>query len=187
VASSGPNGPSTSADNGGGVALGNAGAATASDGDFVTFGPSGSASATNYLKVTGFGFSIPVGATIDGIVVEWEKACETNVGGWTAKDSAVRIVKGGAIGSTDKSIAGIWPSVTPAFISHGGSSDLWGETWAYSDINDSTFGAVRGDGASVRDGVIDYCRITVYYTEAATFLAPRIAVPRIAVRRASTY
>lgn len=183
MASQGPNSPTTSEDNGGAEPLGNATAATSENGSSVTFGPSGSAAASNYLKTTGFGFSIPTGATVDGILVEWKKACGTLDAGWTAKDSAVRIVKGDVIGSTDKSVSGNWPSATLAYVSHGGASDLWGETWSISDINASDFGAaisaVRGDGASVRQGIIDHCRITVYYTVAAGGMVHRRKTRRV--------
>jgi hypothetical protein len=125
---------------------------------------SGSGGDTQYLKATNFGFSIPSGATIDGIVVEWEK--RQGIISGTARDLAVRIVKGGAIGSTDKSVGGNWPGAD-AYVSYGSSSDLWGETWSDSDINGSTFGcAIRADVASgFLNPAVDHVRITVHYTE----------------------
>ena len=122
---------------------------------------------SHYLKATNFGFAIPAGATIDGIVVEWEVAKTT---GGTV-DNAARIVKGGTIGSTDKSSVTAWTG-TDTYLSHGGVSDLWGETWTADDINATTFGsalsAVNADPSFVDNPTIDHVRITVYYTEAAT-------------------
>src|SRR3989344_5212889 len=54
-------------------------------------------------------------------------------------DHRVRIIKGGAIGSTDKASGTAWPG-SLAYTTYGGASDLWGETWTASDINASTFG-----------------------------------------------
>jgi len=64
-----------------------------------------------------------------------------STGGSEINDYAVRIVKDGSIGSTDKSISGNW-STTNSYASYGSSSDLWGETWSPADINGSTFGFV---------------------------------------------
>lgn len=117
---------------------------------------------TYYLTATNFGFSIPSGATIDGIIVEWEGHFQYSSG----SDSRVRIIKGGTIGATDKASGTNWPT-SDAYRSYGGISDLWGESWTYSDINASTFGAtisvIAGSGGTFS---MDHVRITVYYTEA---------------------
>lgn len=122
-----------------------------------------SSTLTHYLKATNFGFAIPVGATINGIEVQIEK--KSTLG--TITDSSVKIVKAdGSIGSTNKALGTTWPTSDTTF-SYGGSQDLWGETWAYTDINDSDFGVVlsvslpMGETASV-----DYVKIIVNYTTA---------------------
>ena len=57
-------------------------------------------------------------------------------------EEAIKIVKSnGTIGSSNKSTGARLP-LTEQYISYGGSSDLWGETWSYTDINDSDFGVV---------------------------------------------
>jgi len=59
------------------------------------------------------------------------------------KEMYIRIVKGGSIGSTEKSTNAILTTSYPGiYVAYGGSTDLWGETWAASDINSSTFGVV---------------------------------------------
>jgi hypothetical protein len=125
--------------------------------------------ATNYIKATNFGFSIPDGATIDGIVVEWEKLLDSSSSN-ALIDHAVRIVKGGTIGSTDMSSGAAWPT-SYTFVGHGSSSDLWGETWSAADINSSGFGAAlsvrENNGNDLIAAKVDYVRITVHYTEAA--------------------
>jgi hypothetical protein len=122
---------------------------------------------SHYLKGTNFAFSIPSGATIDGIVVEWKRFCSVGRGTNTAADNAIRIVKGGTIGATDKSNGSNWPA-TNGYQSYGSSSDLWGETWSDTDINSSTFGAALSAKATsaLATASVDFCRITVYYTAA---------------------
>jgi len=118
-----------------------------------------------YLKATNFGFNIS-SSTIDGILVEVREigqfGCEE-----TIYENAIRIVKGGNIGSTDKSTTTPWPT-SYTYVSYGGSTDKWGETWAYTDINLSTFGFA----ISVKDEVgyecrayLDHIRITVFFSE----------------------
>ena len=117
---------------------------------------------SHYLKATNFGFAIPAGATIDGIVVEWRKS---KLLGGTVIDARVRIVKGGAVGSTDKASGDQWlDSLT--YASYGSSSDLWGETWTITDINASDFGAVLAANGDTGGGTgyVEHMRITVYYT-----------------------
>jgi len=58
----------------------------------------------NYLKATNFGFAIPADATINGILVEFEKDQDGPMN--ALSDNAVRIVKGGVIGSTDRKLVG---------------------------------------------------------------------------------
>lgn len=133
----------------------------------------GAGSPSNYLKaVNANGASVvPAGATIDGIVVEVERS---NANLANVLDNAVRIVKGGTIGSTDKSSLSAWPiSSADAYATYGGASDLWGETWSDTDINSATFGfaisAKRGAGKGpAQTAQIDHIRVTVYYTAAGS-------------------
>jgi hypothetical protein len=128
----------------------------------------GANATTYYLKSTNFGFSIPAGSMIDGILVEVAKSKYAG----SVVDNRVRIVKGGIIGLTDKSDATIWPdSASPAYndyFSYGSSSDLWGETWTYTDINSSDFGFAISAVVGPAQPYIDHIRITVTYTLASS-------------------
>ncbi len=119
---------------------------------------------THYLKATGFGFSIPAGATINGIQVDVER--QESGSSTRVNDNSVRLVKGGTISGDDKSTGAGWPS-SDAYITYGGPSDTWGLSWNYSDINSADFGVVISaihDGSShSRTAYIDHIRITVYY------------------------
>lgn len=130
-----------------------------------------------YLVVTQFGFSVPSGATINGIVVEIERS--ENSPNANAVDVIIAIVKGGTIGSTNKASATEWPT-TDTYATYGGSTDLWGETWTSTDINATNFGVaisskhnrVSPKGSGIAQ--IDHVRITVYYTESAGGGSPSI-------------
>lgn len=121
---------------------------------------------SHYLIVSNFGFTIPTGATINGIVAQVELHGDgTNV--TYLHDYAVRIVKGGAIGATDNSSTGINYPSTDAYWTYGANNNLWGETWTAEQINASNFGlayaTVNGSGFS-HTVYVDHIRITVYYT-----------------------
>lgn len=138
---------------------------------------------THYLKATNFGFAIPAGATINGIQFGFEKYQHVGTGSptGTVVDAAVRAVKGGVIGSTDRKdgttqwhvVFGV--SFTDAPTYHGSSSDLWGTTWLASDINSSTFGCAisalitkTGGKASKKvNAAIDVIVAQITYTPAA--------------------
>ena len=167
MASSGPNYAGTAAnDTGRGTVAWSSPINGAANDGSTTFAQSFSSPGltSNYLKVTNFGFSIPGGSTIDGIVVEWEGKADDFGGGSSGTDTAVRIVKGGVIGSTDKASNTVYPT-SLTFKTYGGVSDLWGESWTPADINDSEFGSAISFGSAFYiSAYIDTCRITVYYT-----------------------
>lgn len=125
--------------------------------------------ASKYLKVTNFAFTIPSAAVIKGVVVDAErKVSKDESDGFSpVKDAAVRLVKGGIIGSTDRSAATSYPK-SDAYESHGDQSDLWGLVLTPADVNASNFGAAfaakkyGADGGNVTVSV-DHIRITVYY------------------------
>ena len=76
----------------------------------------------------------------------------------------VKIVKSdGSIGSTNKVTSGYIPS-SDTYVSYGGSSDLWSETWSVSDINDADFGVAISYKCQLYDGP-EY----TYYLKATNF------------------
>jgi MSHA biogenesis protein MshQ len=124
-------------------------------------------STTNFLQCVNYGFAIPTGSTIDGITVNAErKSTSTLQGG--SQDAAMRIVKAGVIGATDRSTATIY--TTADFIeAHGGAADLWGEVWTAADINDPNFGAAfaatkANPAGAAHNITVDHMPITVTYT-----------------------
>lgn len=124
----------------------------------------------HYLKATNFGFSIPEGATVDGIVVATERH---RTGSDIIFDYQVKLVKADAsLGLENKadtltSWTGDFTDVTKTY---GSSSDTWSESWTAADINDADFGVVLsaeliGTNDTTTTARVDHISITVYYTE----------------------
>ncbi|MGA2418146.1 MAG: hypothetical protein ABSF55_02825, partial [Candidatus Staskawiczbacteria bacterium] len=136
---------------------------------------------THYLKATNFGFSIPTGATINGIEVKVERDTTST----SVKDNGVYLVKNTGLTGTDHSITsssasgftscsspatgtGCWLQNTETIVTYGSSTDLWGTTWTPSDINNTAtgivFSASRTAGSNSRTISVDNINIKVYYT-----------------------
>ncbi|MDO8743221.1 MAG: hypothetical protein Q7J30_01510 [Candidatus Azambacteria bacterium] len=160
--------PGTMADDAtkGTVAWTNPNNAKASDNAYATV--TLNAQTSHYLKATNFGFSIPTGSIIDGIVVESEVRANVGTGQYGILDY-IRIVKGGTIGSVNKT-SEVYDY--DSYESTGSSVDQWGETWTAEDINGSGFGmAISNDSGGSYVTYLDHIRITVYYSDAASYAA----------------
>lgn len=126
---------------------------------------------TRCFETAGYGFTIPLTATIDGIVVEVEKKAS---GGSMVQDNGVKLVKAGTTVGLSQATTANWPS-TDTHFTYGSATDLWGTTWLPEDINDSGFGLAIasisytcfGNGSPVISS-IDHVSITVYFTDIAT-------------------
>jgi hypothetical protein len=186
MATSGPNFPSTVVDDAtvGTLAWTNPANAEVDDGVFATRSLS-SISTSHYLKATGFGFSIPSGATINGILAEVKVKGADGL----SRDNSIRLVQGGVISGTDLS-AGVSVTTTLAYRSFGGPSNLWGLSWTNTDINSSTFGfcygAARGSAESASTMSVDAMRLTITYTTTGGVVATQTSVLQ-AVQRAAVY
>jgi hypothetical protein len=194
--------PSTTADDAtvGTVAWTNPTNAEVSDGVFAT--NAGNNSTGHYVKANNFGFSIPAGATINGILVGVLRKGTSSQGG--VADSTIKLLKGGTYGGNNyaqttyvawqpiiaNSSTARW-STTVGTAFYGGCNDLWGQTWASSDINSSTFGVgvspSHGSGKGSDTGSVDYISIQVFYTPAATGSLPAPVMMMQAVKRASEW
>ena len=111
---------------------------------------------TGRLLATGFGFSIPSDATIEGVVVQVEGYGQVT-GNWYAQlyhaGTAIGTAKSASFGASE------------AVATLGSSTDTWGATLSPSTVNDSSFGvAVRAVfSSSSREAYIDHITMTVYY------------------------
>jgi len=155
--------------------------AKASDNKYATVSPTPLSGFSHYLKATNFGFSIPSGATINGIKVEIERHANYNTGSLWVKDWKVYLLKNGnVVGDNKADTSTNWPT-SDAYKSYGGSSDLWGTSWTASDINNANFGVVLA--VQMASGVVppptayvDHIRITVYYTPGGDTTPPSITI-----------
>lgn len=132
---------------------------------------------SDWLEASTFGFTIPTGATINGIIVEVERY---QLGGsGVIEDLNVFIAKGGTEVGSQHAIAGQWPS-TDTYQTYGNSTDLWGTTWTAAEVNASNFGVrltvQETGGTDANAGTVDHIRITVYYTAAASGMGKRVFV-----------
>lgn len=143
--------------------------AKASDDIYSITSTTGSQAYSNLLKATGFNFSVPDGAKINGIKVEIERIGSLLA---TVYDNIVSIVKSdGTVGSVNLASATRWdnaifgPNQSNTYYAYGGPSSLWGENWTPADINSSNFGAVLSirQDATYSTAAVDHIRITVYY------------------------
>jgi hypothetical protein len=122
---------------------------------------------TNYLKASGFGFTIPPGAVICGVKVELEKsATGINILAWV-RDNSVRLVKAGNIVGSNNALPGNWTS-TETYSTYGAITDDWGTSWTPDEINDPDFGIVfsariTGLITLLPSARVDHVSITVYY------------------------
>ena len=129
-----------------------------------------------WLVVKNFGFSIPSGATINGVVVEVE--CNANA------DNLVEgyLVKNGTIQSQGTNEMSNMPShitSSDAYVSapdEGLPPTLWGIALTSSDVNNSGFGVaffIQG-GISQLTFNVDHVRMTVDYTASSILSSQRV-------------
>jgi len=136
---------------------------------------------TNTLNARGFGFSIPAGATIDGVVVNIGKFEDVyDPTKYVTTDVTVKLFNGTAQVGSNKASATAWPDYATytasapsytTYTTYGGSTDDWGASLTDSQVNSADFGVDLV--ASVTDtdtGVtnftanVDFVEITIYYT-----------------------
>jgi hypothetical protein len=130
---------------------------------------------SNKMRCTGYGFAIPAGATINGIIVTLNRHAKKDN---KITDLTVYLVKAGVTGTTDRSTTTFWPK-NPASEFHGGAWDLWGDTWTAADINAANFGAeVAAQEPDPKDkkedAHLNAVTITVVYNEILSLVCGNI-------------
>lgn len=149
------------------------------NGTFATVSP---VSASHYLVASNFGFSIPAGNSIVGILVEVNVKASAI---FAMADNSVQLMKASSRTGSDKA-GGTNIDTTLAYVSYGGAADLWGTTWTVSDINNSGFGVCYAviNNSGTPTASVDDVRITVTYVAASG--GPHLTQTRQAVMRAAT-
>ena len=116
----------------------------------------------DFLRTTGYGFSIPPTAIIQGIVVEVEGYFSSAPASPTM---LVNLVKNGAEVGQQKTNG--TDQINETYVTFGTFTDLWSTTFTPAEVNASNFGAsVRAytSGGSSIFFYVDHVRISVYYT-----------------------
>lgn len=139
---------------------------------YATFSVPGTLTSTS-LSTSTLGFSIPVGATINGIQVDIVRHSSATgslslSGGSGGTGVSLTKVAGTPVG-TPKNDATLW-GLGDATTTLGNAADLWGAAWAPADINSTGFGAtlqIDNTNAAARTASIDSILITVTFTPAA--------------------
>jgi hypothetical protein len=120
----------------------------------------------DYLLVDQFGFEIPAGSQIAGIEVTVRRA---GGGANEAADGGIFLLKGGVMGTTDKSLEAPWTGPELVNVEYGAPTDLWGQTWTAGDVNADGFGvAVNAsfpETAGNGRAYVDIVYVTVSYRE----------------------
>ncbi len=146
----------------------------------LTAGPSATASAlsngfvTDDLLVFQFGFTIPGGATIDGVQVDVRRQASNSSSVKYVTDALVQIVAGGTGSQTKADLVTKYSSVTVSTATYGGAADTWSIPAALTpaSINDNNFGVffgstIFGDGISSVTASVDWIKVTVTYSTVA--------------------
>lgn len=115
---------------------------------------------TRALRATGFGFAIPDGAVIRGVVVEVEQS--ELLPGATIQNDQVRLVVSGGIQGENR--AGGVLTTEDDVQTYGSPTDTWVLTLTPSKVNSSDFGVALSYLALLDDTIrVDHIQITVYY------------------------
>lgn len=136
----------------------------ADDGADSTTSPAVTSNVTDSLRVTGFGFTVPTGSVIRGVVAEMEMY-QTGANATTAIRFA-KLIKGGVFSSDSKLAAQDLATAPGSTFTAGSSTDLWGLSLTAADVNASDFGVgvqVEVGAGAADGGGCDFIRLTVYY------------------------
>ena len=130
------------------------------------------AGASDILLAGDYGFSIPSGATIDGIEVKIEH--KGGAAGSIA-DVYVQLTKASILVGDNKASASKWATSDGeiTYPASGGATDKWGTTWTVADINNEIGLGLRAQNSNADNAVtayVDCISIRIYYTEAPTFI-----------------
>ncbi len=157
-------------DGGSGVAWTSPGNITADD-SFVAQVSLSAGQESQYLYATNFGFSIPSGATIEGVIARFSR-----YGMGTVTDKHIYLmIDGEPFGSgSDLSSGATWP-FSETLDGIGGPTETWGFTPTAADVNHVNFGvALKCESAAGATAIVDVVEMIVYYSGGVVNDSPRI-------------
>ena len=124
------------------------------------------ASTSDILRVSDFGFAIPVGSTITGFTATIVRS-PSGGGSGNTYDDRIQFVIGSTTQGTPKADATVWADVWVE-ATLGGSADMWGTTLSVAQVNAESFGIdIRiktTDAVNSINAFIEYVSVQVHYT-----------------------
>jgi hypothetical protein len=118
----------------------------------------------DFLLVDDFKLEVPETAEITGITVTIRRAGGTSM---EAVDGAIRLIKGGTVGASDRASPMPWTGPEYTNVDYGGQDDLWGQTWTPADVNSQDFGvalsAIYADMTGNGRAYVDIVYATIHY------------------------
>jgi hypothetical protein len=119
----------------------------------------------DFLLIDDFKLEVPANAEIEGITATVRRA---GGGADEAFDFAVRLLKGGVMGESDRAQPTTWNGPPFENVDYGGPTDLWNETWTPADVNAADFGVALAAGYTQTAGngraYVDIVYVTVTYS-----------------------
>lgn len=120
---------------------------------------------SQYLHATNFGFVLPLGTTIDGIVARVQRFANFAS---TVVDHTVQLIVGGTRSGDNKAdVVSTW-STSATNVDYGAPTDAWGLSLTVADVNSSNFGlafrATNTHTKSSRTASVDVVWLDIYYT-----------------------
>ena len=120
---------------------------------------------SDYMRISGLTTGIPTGATIDQIVVDY--LCMASQAA-VLRCSGIYLARGGTQISSAITSGSTW-GLTEAYKSNTFSSAIMGAGWTAANIDSmQVYMKVLTTSDDIITGSVDYARVTVTYTEAAT-------------------
>ena len=126
-----------------------------------------------YQDYYNFGFSIPSGATIDGIEISVEAYCEDTEEASQRLGVELSWNGGSSYTSTSNTITWSWEEGEYSNVL-GGSSDTWGRSWSDTEFSNTNFRIRLNTIFETYTIYVDHIKIKVYYTEAPSNNPPVI-------------
>jgi hypothetical protein len=122
---------------------------------------------SDWLVANNFGFSIPSGSTIDGIVATVNASANASS---SAVDNGAFLIHANSSFSPSNQATNSALPTTLTDKTYGGSSSTWGDSWTATDINSANFGFAFRVGGFTNPSTanVDYIKIQVYYTSPST-------------------
>lgn len=168
--------PTSNAADSGGDANGfatNASSAYSNNGQFAVDSNSGNGSGTSCTgsdkdkhRYYNYGFSLPAGATINGIEVRLDARADNQS---SSPQMCVQLSwDGGTTWTTTQST----PTLTTSEATYllGGSADTWGRTWTATELNNTNFRlrVINVSSDTTRDFSLDWAGVNVYFSGGAS-------------------